>query len=943
MLHNERRRLAWVMLIVACAASARGDGGGPLRAYPDVMPADVSFDAVVKSQSLPLMKYVVNVIGAKVHPEEFHVTSSGQLMVPYTAEWSGLCVAALFAAHPDLGSAGVPTLALPPADNVKSRLVDGYMPAVINEWTVGDLRIRQLAFATCRGKFESITAREPLVALVRWSLTNKSSLPCEAELAVQFGALHRDLSCKAIPAPYSHRLSFQPPFLRDEDGTTVACLLAKGGEVSFKPIAAQQGDPSQSLIFNAKEENIAQPTFSVPVERQGDAIKVSQWWSPAGVDFYVESSRIHSSPMAVDVEVIGPGNAVKPLGSLSRTGFSAKERPIEDYIAPGQHSVAIRWSELAKALPQGASTLRVHCYYPVDGRRAPVGSWSPIVVLTRSGKTPRFKSPGPMSPDENRLTTRLKLAPGETKSIDLAVPYFALPEQAAPRLAGLSIDDQLAKFREYWRRELNRNAEFIVPESRIRDAYRACLASNFILIDRDPKTGLLMPHPDALGYEAVWAGDGSVSIQATDRMGYHREAAGMLDYFLARQGKEKPEGDVTSAEGFFSGDVDLKWMNQDGFVLWALAEHYKLTHDDAWLRRVAPQMVKGCDWIIRQRARTKGTANGKRPSNYGLLPKGRPSDLYIWDNWYWTDTYSYMGLRETADVLAAIGMNREAERLAAEAGDYKACIVAALDRSMNHKVKPPFVSPSPQLRGPPSVDFFNTNWYSISSPIYMVEAGLLDAKDEKVADLEYWLERYGLFSGLPAFGANSIDPYYVYNQSLSQLLRGEHAKFVWTLYSLSAYAMGQGTYATIEGQNIVTGFNSDVWSASRQPHMHSNSRLIDMLRIALLLEQGNTLHLMAGVPRGWLADGQQIEVRRAPSCFGEVNFVARSQLAEGKITVSIEPPKWQAANVVLHVRPPSRYGRIKQVSVNGLPSKDYDAESVRLPRLNKKTEVICTF
>ena len=121
----------------------------------------------------------------------------------------------------------------------------------------------------------------------------------------------------------------------------------------------------------------------------------------------------------------------------------------------------------------------------------------------------------------------------------------------------------------------------------------------------------------------------------------------------------------------------------------------------------------------------------------------------------------------------------------------------------------------------------------------MVEAGLLDAKDEKVGRyLSIGLNTYGLFSGLPAFMANSIDPYYVYNQSLSQLLRGEHAKFVWTLYSLSAYAMGQGTYATIEGQNIVTGFNSDVWSASRQPHMHSNSRLIDMVRIALLLEAG---------------------------------------------------------------------------------------------------------
>ena len=153
----------------------------------------------------------------------------------------------------------------------------------------------------------------------------------------------------------------------------------------------------------------------------------------------------------------------------------------------------------------------------------------------------------------------------------------------------------------------------------------------------------------------------------------------MLDYFLARQGREKPEGDVQSAEGFFSGDVDLKWMNQNGFVLWALAEHYKLTHDEAWLRKVAPQLIQGCDWIARERARTKVMENGQKVKHFGLMPKGRPSDLYIWDNWYWTDTYSYMGLRETADVLAEIGMKAEAARLSAEADDYKECILD-LDR-----------------------------------------------------------------------------------------------------------------------------------------------------------------------------------------------------------------------------------------------------------------------
>jgi hypothetical protein len=515
------------------------------------------------------------------------------------------------------------------------------------------------------------------------------------------------------------------------------------------------------------------------------------------------------------------------------------------------------------------------------------------------------------------------------------VPYFALAEQDRAKLESLKFDDELAAFRKFWTEELNRNAEFSVPESRIRDAYRACLASNLILTDIDPKTGVLMPHPDALGYEAVWAGDSGVIMQAMDRVCYHRETASMLDYFLARQGKDKPEGDVTSADGFFSGDVDLKWMNQNGFILWALSEHYKLTHDDAWLKKVAPQMVKGCDWIVRERARTKVMEKGEKVKHFGLLPKGRPSDLYIWDNWYWSDTYSYMGLHGTAEVLDAIGMKVDAARLTAEADDYKKCIVASIERSIDKSINPPF--------RPPTFDFFNENWYTISSPLYMVEAGLLDAKDERVGGSAGWIEKNGMYSGLPAFTAGSIDPYYVYNQSLTQLLRGEHSKFAWTLYSILAYAMGQGTYATIEGQKIVTGFNSEVWGASRQPHMHSNSRFIDLVRIALLLEEGDTLHLMAGTPRGWLADGQTIEVKRSPSYFGEVNFTARSNIAQGKIAITIEPFEWQPPKVAVHVRPPAQFGKIKSVTVNGKGWTDFDGETVRLPQFAEKTEILCTY
>ena len=63
----------------AAVALAPGADNPALRAYPDPVPEDVSFDTVVKSQPFPFMKYPVTVIGTKVHPEEFHVTPSGEV------------------------------------------------------------------------------------------------------------------------------------------------------------------------------------------------------------------------------------------------------------------------------------------------------------------------------------------------------------------------------------------------------------------------------------------------------------------------------------------------------------------------------------------------------------------------------------------------------------------------------------------------------------------------------------------------------------------------------------------------------------------------------------------------------------------------------------------------------------------------------------------------
>jgi hypothetical protein len=151
----------------------------------------------------------------------------------------------------------------------------------------------------------------------------------------------------------------------------------------------------------------------------------------------------------------------------------------------------------------------------------------------------------------------------------------------------------------------------------------------------------------------------------------------------------------------------------------------------------------------------------------------------------------------------------------------------------------------------------------------MVEMGIFDARDPKTSWINATVEKYVMCSGLPTLvRPGYIDAHYVYNQALSQLLRGETEKFLWTFYSMFAYGQTRATYSTVECNDIFTGSSGENWDALRQPHEHSNSRVLAMVRIALVLEEQNTLHLMAGAPRGWLEPEKVIEVKNAPIYFG---------------------------------------------------------------------------
>jgi len=497
--------------------------------------------------------------------------------------------------------------------------------------------------------------------------------------------------------------------------------------------------------------------------------------------------------------------------------------------------------------------------------------------------------------ERKQLRINVNLSARESKSIDLVIPCSPQPQNKRETLRRVKVDERLGLFRRFWRYELDRNTQFIVPEKRIQDSYRAIIASNLILMHGSKSNP-------------------AVTARAMDRLGYYEESKQLLARIL-------PEHD-------------------NHLSLWAATQHYLLTKNQNWLRKAAPDIVKSAEWIAKERAKTKTLENDIKPAHYGLIPESSPFDGSRKDYWYWTDAFCYAGLMSAADVLSEIGLDADSARLAHEAEDYRKCILESVEHSINTNCTPPFLPPGPYMSETPSADYMVATGYPVLSPVCLVEAGILDAKDQKVHYANYWTEKFGLCSGLCAL--EEIHPHYIYNQALSQLLRGETDKFVWTFYSLFAYGQSRTTYTTASRNNIITGYTGSAWDES-QPDTYSNSRVLDMLRIALLVEDGSTLHLLPGTPRRWLSDGKQIEIKKAPTYFGEVNLTAVSSVKSGDVRITIDPPVKETAEIILHVRPPVRYGYIREVTVNGKPWKDFKKQSVNLGKISGKTEVICSF
>jgi hypothetical protein len=471
----------------------------------------------------------------------------------------------------------------------------------------------------------------------------------------------------------------------------------------------------------------------------------------------------------------------------------------------------------------------------------------------------------------------------------------------------------------------------------------------------------------------ILASETFMILRSLDLMGMHQEAADGLDQWLKlpmqphsskdSHGLSKPDrplglfsdgaGALTHAVGpeGLGGQMDAVHGMGPGAIMFALAEHYRLTGDTQWLAANAPRMKANAEWILRQRRLTEHIIpNGAELWNKGLLPAHvvTPDSFAMHMDFYESEAYYWLAVDAMAEMLARVDPAAGA-KMAKEARAYRKDIESSVDRSitltpvvatrdgMYHS----FIPFAPYVRGFASGAW---GWHRCQGHIGAIYWDTVQSADPLISPACL------LATGDPRVQGHLDvleDRLLLENDHVAERTPGFDPDRDWFSHASWQYQCGLERHANIYIQagdapnfirSMLNQYAVDILPGENyQFREHTTTGPLDKvfeeacflerLRMMLVQEDGDTLWLARATPRVWLENGKKIAVQNAPTHFGDVGYEIHSAVKEGRIMVQVNlPSRNPAREVLLQLRHPDS-SPIIGVTVDGKKWANYDASA----------------
>jgi len=490
----------------------------------------------------------------------------------------------------------------------------------------------------------------------------------------------------------------------------------------------------------------------------------------------------------------------------------------------------------------------------------------------------------------------------------------------------------------------------------------------------NPQTGKLWFNDFPYG---ILAAETYLVLSVLDQMGAHKASEAGFDQWTmlpmdrTQPGYEHPVGLFTDGHGSmngaigpdgYGGQMDVIHAFGPGSIGWAMMQHYWLTGDEKWLRENGTRISANVEWILRQRqAISQVMPGGNRLWCKGLQPalQVTPDSGGLWMQFYECEAYYCAAVTEFAKALATIDPVGGA-RLKKEAAAYRDDLRKAVERSIAlspvipvrdgtyHSVIP-FAC---YVRGPATgawgwqregsgTHVGPLYWDTVQSAAALISpAGLLSPTDPRVQGYFDVLEDRFLLENPNASNRDWFQAGWQYQGGLERqanmyLAADDIPVFIRSF--LNCYAVD-----ILPDQ----GYTFNEHAVHGPPDkIFEEAAFLERFRNLLVMEDGDKLWIDRGTPRAWLDQGKHIEVKNAPTKFGNIDFRVDSDIANGRVRASITlKARTQPKEIWLRLRHPKGMP-MKSVTVNGKPWKDFDAaqEVVRLRPSASPSEVVVRY
>ena len=414
-----------------------------------------------------------------------------------------------------------------------------------------------------------------------------------------------------------------------------------------------------------------------------------------------------------------------------------------------------------------------------------------------------------------------------------------------------------------WKEIVKKAPVFSLPDSIVENAYKACLCDIFVMRE-EQADGRIAGLAGTEMYRSANTGEPCFQSLALGKYGFFEQAKENIEFVAQFQIENG------------SWEDDKQW----GKYMWAtsgwkshsIKQYYLRTRNKKFLEENFERMLRSAKWSKEQRDKIKQKKNPEDPE-WGLMPRGM-GDCGLKDNddlfgvFYPHNFLHCMGIEIAAWSAKELGRDDEYARLNSDYLDYKECIIKSLDKAhIREDDKSIWIGSSPNNKS-------GSRW-GVADVVY--PSNILPVNHPLAVGTMKKLQSNISQGGLPKnlgwipdglWVAISLDAMAYVN-----ILAGNAD--LSANYLIAAINHGTPLYTWCEerteekGAIKITGDLQHAWTP-----ICITQFVRDML-ISDHLFNDDILHITPAVPRYFYKDGNTIEVKDAPTYWGNISFTIK--------------------------------------------------------------------